>query len=300
MDGTTPETQTENDFPQMAHKAQNVIEAISLIMAEVGSVEKRGENKFHGYYFATASDLLHKLQPLMARHGLVVFQHQKSLDMIDDGKAMAIQYEFTLAHASGDIWKEKPVHTGVATSKNSKGGFDDKAANKCHTAARKYFLLALFQVPTGDYEDADSDEGGNAQQNGKAQQSKPANTKANTAAGNGQAKAQQSKPDPKTNGNTKATGRPADGSLYLVNPSSGEFETFTRMSDFLTRLENRLQQSDDPLAWLDQNKGTFEKVSAKLEGSEAGQEHIGRINDLVSQIKAALKAPVNTPDYSQA
>jgi hypothetical protein len=30
--------------------------------------------------------------------------------------------------------------------------------NKCHTAARKYFLLALFQIPTGDEEDADRGE----------------------------------------------------------------------------------------------------------------------------------------------
>jgi hypothetical protein len=33
--------------------------------------------------------------------------------------------------------------------------------NKCHTAARKYFLLALFQIPTED--DADAD-GGQQQQ----------------------------------------------------------------------------------------------------------------------------------------
>jgi hypothetical protein len=30
--------------------------------------------------------------------------------------------------------------------------------NKCHTAARKYFLLALFQIPTGEEDDADQGE----------------------------------------------------------------------------------------------------------------------------------------------
>jgi hypothetical protein len=43
----------------------------------------------------------------------------------------------------------------VSTCRNSKGGWDDKSLNKCHTAARKYFLLALFQIPTGEEDDAD-------------------------------------------------------------------------------------------------------------------------------------------------
>jgi hypothetical protein len=55
----------------------------------------------------------------------------------------------------------------MSTCRNTKGGFDDKAANKCHTAARKYFLLGLFQVPTGeDYRqpahDGDADSGDDA------------------------------------------------------------------------------------------------------------------------------------------
>jgi hypothetical protein len=80
---------------------------------------------------------------------------------------MTTRYEFTLAHTSGAVWPDKPAHTGMSACRNSKGGFDDKAANKCHTAARKYFLLGLFQVPTGeDYResahDGDADAGGDA------------------------------------------------------------------------------------------------------------------------------------------
>ncbi len=40
-----------------------------------------------------------------------------------------------------------------------KRGVGHKSLNKCHTAARKYFLLALFQIPTG--EEADADQGEN-------------------------------------------------------------------------------------------------------------------------------------------
>ena len=135
-----------------------IVAAIAKIMGEVGSVKKEGENKFHNYKYATASDILHKLQPLLAREKLVIFQNECGRELVADGLALAITYEFSIAHAEGDTWADKPKHTGMAAARNTKGGFDDKAANKCHTAARKYFLLALFQIPTGDYDDADEQE----------------------------------------------------------------------------------------------------------------------------------------------
>ena len=49
----------------------------------------------------------------------------------------------------------EPRFTGMSIGRNTKGEYDDKAINKCHSAARKYFLLSLFQVPSGDFDDAD-------------------------------------------------------------------------------------------------------------------------------------------------
>jgi hypothetical protein len=70
---------------------------------------------------------------------------------------IAVEYSFTVAHVSGETWPHALRQTGVSTCRNTKGGWDDKALNKCHTAARKYFLLALFRsrpaarktMPTG-------------------------------------------------------------------------------------------------------------------------------------------------------
>lgn len=135
-----------------------IVQAVSNIMNDVGSVKKEGNNAFHNYKYATAADISHKLQPLLAREGLVILQNEVERHFVSDGAALAITYDFTLAHIEGETWPEKPRQTGMAAARNSKGGFDDKAANKCHTAARKYFTLALFQIPTGDYDDADKDE----------------------------------------------------------------------------------------------------------------------------------------------
>ena len=147
--------------------------AINAIMGEVDYVQKKGTNTFHNYKFAAVGDVLAKLQPAMFKHGLVIVQNEVSHTLT--GAVMEVKYEFSLIHKSGAVWPDRPVHTGMAAATNSKGGFDDKCVNKCMTAARKYFLLALFQIPTGDDVDADADEGPTSQpaNNGHARTAAP-------------------------------------------------------------------------------------------------------------------------------
>src|SRR6266436_7759880 len=104
-------------------------------------------------------DILKEITPLLGRHGIVIFQSETGRAMFDDDNVIAIEYAFTVAHASGETWPHAIKQTGVSTCRNSKGGWDVKSLNKCHTAARKYFLLALCQIPTG--EEADADQGEN-------------------------------------------------------------------------------------------------------------------------------------------
>lgn len=133
--------------------------AISAVMSEIGIIDKDGFNKFHTYHYAKMEDILQKLTPLMARHGIVVFQTEVDRTMLDNDTAIAVRYAFTICHKDGEVWPDRPVQTGLSRCRDSKGGFDDKSFNKAHTAARKYFLLALFQIPTDDNDDADK--GGN-------------------------------------------------------------------------------------------------------------------------------------------
>jgi hypothetical protein len=130
--------------------------AIAAVMAEIKPVEKEGWNDFQKYRYAKMQDLSRELTPLMGKHGIVIFQTEEGREMFDDGKAVAVRYRFTIVHSSGEIWPERPLQTGLSRCRDSKGGFDDKTLNKCHTSARKYFLLSLFQIPTADEEDADA------------------------------------------------------------------------------------------------------------------------------------------------
>jgi hypothetical protein len=121
--------------------------AIAKVMSEVGSVRKEGTNSFHNYKYAAAADILHKLQPLTASAGLIIFQNEKNVEMLFGESVMKATYEFSLAHGSGEE-RAPIIRSGMAAAKNTKGGFDDKALNKCSTAALKYFLLNLFQIPS--------------------------------------------------------------------------------------------------------------------------------------------------------
>jgi hypothetical protein len=132
-----------------------LVAAIAAVMADVHTVAKNGQNTFHNYRYARMEDILKEITPLLGRHGLVIFQSETGRAMFDEDNVIAVEYVFTVAHVSGETWPQPLRQTGVSTCRNSKGGWDDKSLNKCHTAARKYFLLALFQIPTGEEDDAD-------------------------------------------------------------------------------------------------------------------------------------------------
>jgi hypothetical protein len=143
--------------PRSTSSVGKIARAIADITAEVGVVKKAGVNQFHRYKYAQMQDVLQALTPVMAKHGLIIIQTEVARARFDDDRTIAIDYEFTIALAGcDDVWPDRPKQTGVSKCRDSKGNFDDKAFNKCHTAARKYFLMALFQIATDDSDDADA------------------------------------------------------------------------------------------------------------------------------------------------
>lgn len=152
-----PKSIYRSEAPIAGASCTNLLQAIASVMAEVGPVEKRGTNSFFNYRYATAADILHQVQPLMGREGLIIFQNQLEVRFLNEGAVIAVDYEFTIAHKSGEVWPVKIRRTGLASARTNKGTFDDKGVNKCHTSAHKYFILALFEIPTGDYDDSDDE-----------------------------------------------------------------------------------------------------------------------------------------------
>jgi hypothetical protein len=149
--------------------------AVNSVMKKATNVEKRGHNQFHNYDFAKVEDLLFALQPAMAEAGLFIIQSEHETTLLADGRLLRVQYAFKLAHMSGAVWIDPIMHSGMAGIFTPKGHLDDKCSNKCHTGARKYFLLGLTQIPVGNMPDSDADDPpGDGKPANKAQQPKTA------------------------------------------------------------------------------------------------------------------------------
>src|SRR5258708_3566502 len=115
-----------------------LVAAIAAVMNDVHTVAKCGVNEFHRYRYATMGDILQEITPLLGKHGLVIFQSETGRAMFDEDNVIAIEYAFTVAHASGEIWPHAIKQTGVSTCRNSKGGWDDKSLNKSHPPTPNY------------------------------------------------------------------------------------------------------------------------------------------------------------------
>ena len=59
--------------PVRATHEQVIVTFMNKVMAEVGYVQKKDENKFQKYKYAGEGALLAALRPSMVKHGLVLF-----------------------------------------------------------------------------------------------------------------------------------------------------------------------------------------------------------------------------------
>jgi hypothetical protein len=134
-----------------------ITKAVAGVMKSVGTIPKRGHNKFHNYHYALMEDVLEALTPKIGAAGLCIWQNEVDIKNIE-GNRVAVVYEFTVTHESGQVWPVPLRQTGSASARDSKGNWDDKCLAKAHTQARKYFLLSLFGLPAGDFPDSDNDD----------------------------------------------------------------------------------------------------------------------------------------------
>lgn len=123
--------------------------ALHAVMSKVTYVQKQGENKFHGYRYASEADLLEKLRPAMVEEGLMLIPSIDSVSEIDQHGNTMVTINYTLIHKSGEIWPH-PIRAAGCGGDRNKNGVGDKGLYKAMTGANKYLLFKLFQIETGD------------------------------------------------------------------------------------------------------------------------------------------------------
>lgn len=132
---------------------------IAQVMARVETIPKSGYNSYHSYPYATETDVLNAIRPLMVEAGLVLIpmaaeaQTSPSAGAEDKGKSghdvTTVKMRFILADAeSGETIEGPWLGQGQDTQ--------DKGVYKAITGGHKYLLMKLFQVPTGDDPERDS------------------------------------------------------------------------------------------------------------------------------------------------
>jgi hypothetical protein len=125
-----------------------ILRAMNAVMAEVDYVQRKGENDFHGYKYATEADVLENLRPAMVKHGLILIPSVQQVSSVDQHGNTTVSIHYTLAHISGAVWPQSIIAAGCGNDLNKKG-VGDKGLYKALTGANKYLLFKLFQIETG-------------------------------------------------------------------------------------------------------------------------------------------------------
>jgi hypothetical protein len=152
------------DFGQMEVKLnvqgpmKNLARKLAAVTLELTHVAKNGKNKAQGYEYVTEADVAEAVRGPMARQGLVLIPSVKSVTFrSQENKSGGTTHIATVLVGYTLIDAE----SGESTCFDAVGeGMDsgDKQVFKAVTGANKYALLKLFQLPTGDDPENDSDE----------------------------------------------------------------------------------------------------------------------------------------------
>lgn len=131
-----------------------VARAVNIVMAQVKGLLKTEENQSAGYRFASIDDFLAAVSPLCADAGLVILQDELDARLVSDGVKLGdrswlwVTFSFMLAHTSGATYG--PLTRSVMVPAEGAQAF-----GAAQSYALKQFMRSLFQIPTGDQEDAD-------------------------------------------------------------------------------------------------------------------------------------------------
>lgn len=144
---------------------ETLIEKLAAVMAAIERVPKNGENKFHGYKYATEADLSDAVRANLARYGVMLIP---SVEKVEWSKVPTKNGEERLATLTVKFTAtdgKDQIEFVVIGEGQDRG---DKATYKAMTGATKYALLKLFLIPTGDDPENDGDEKPAPRGNGQA------------------------------------------------------------------------------------------------------------------------------------
>jgi len=143
------EIMTEPIVPKLP---KSIALSINKIMSDIKTLAKDDENKFQNYSYASIDKFLRAVNPLCAKHGLIITMDEETCRVIRDGAKNAwvhIVYKFILSHSSGDTWSYTPRRNMIVSVT---GG---QSMGSAMSYTLKQFMRSLFQISTGEKDDLD-------------------------------------------------------------------------------------------------------------------------------------------------
>ena len=133
-----------------------IAKKLVLVMADCAYVQKSGTNDFHRYRYATAADVLEKVNTSLVKHGVAVTAQAELIDLREVTTAKGnverlatVRTTLTLIDADSG---ESMVCSGIGSGQDP----SDKASMKACTASLKYAWLMTLTIATGDDPEADA------------------------------------------------------------------------------------------------------------------------------------------------
>lgn len=123
-----------------------------VITSQVGNIKKSKYNKAQDYWYATEVDILRALRPLLTKAGVFIQFSVVDCQVVPrDGRSLLTQVQLDYVVTDGtDTISGSCFGYGMDTG--------DKGVYKAITGAKKYALMLLFLIDTGD--DPESDPAG--------------------------------------------------------------------------------------------------------------------------------------------
>tara|TARA_X000001388_G_C2224347_1_gene120569 strand:- start:232 stop:804 length:573 start_codon:yes stop_codon:yes gene_type:complete len=157
--------------PVVPKLPKSIASAINGVMSDIRMLAKGDENKFQNYNYASIDKFLSAVNPLCAKHGLIITMDEESCKVHRDSAKspwIHIVYRFILSHSSGETWSYTPRRNMFV----SMAGGQSMGSAMSYTL--KQFMRSLFQISTGEKDDLDGHN-----QNYDAQKSPPNNQDTN-------------------------------------------------------------------------------------------------------------------------